>query len=193
MRTVLISVAHSSKAVGAVHHGGSPCEYEVSKRASMALYRHLSGEHAVELFDCGALTQNEYDDAKIARVNQCKPALAIELHCNASADPRANYFEAIYAKYSPAKAAAEHIVAALAEGYKSQALGHWKNNGARADDRNLFFLQRTIVPCVIVEGLFISNDEQAKWLVSGGTNTGQDQYGSFVANGIKRWLKEIGL
>jgi N-acetylmuramoyl-L-alanine amidase len=154
----------------------------------MALYRHLSGEFAVELYDCGALTQSEYDDAKVARVNQCKPSLALELHCNAG-PPKANYFEAIYAKYSPAKEAAEHVVEALAEGYKSQGLGHWKNNGARCDDRGLFFLQRTIVPCVIVEGLFISNDDQAKWLVTGGNTTGQDLYGTFVANGIKRWLK----
>lgn len=188
MKTILISVAHSSKAVGASHPDKTPCEYEVSKRASMILFRHLAGEYAVELFDCGALSAQDYDDAKVARVNTCKPSLAIELHCNAATDQRANYSETIYARHSTAKAAAEHIATALADGYTAEKL-KWRNRGAREDDRGLFFLQRTIVPCVIVEGMFISNDEAKHWLVTGNSITGQEKYGTFVADGIKRWLK----
>ncbi len=189
MKTVLISVAHSSRARGAANSGGLPVEYEVSKRASMACYRSLAGEVAVELFDCGPLPADKYDDAKVARVNTCRPDLAVEIHCNAGS-LRATYSETIYAnEHSPAKRPAQLIAEALQEGFLKAGFG-WPSRGARADDRGLFFLQRTIVPAVIVEGLFISNDEQADWLVNATDDgSGQDLYGLFVADGIKKWLR----
>jgi N-acetylmuramoyl-L-alanine amidase len=182
--SILISVAHSSKAQGAVEPGGVLTEYRVSMLASEACYRTLAGEYAVELFDCGPLSQSEYDNAKIARVNTCMPDLAIEIHCN-SGGPAANYSEVIYADAaSPARSAAACIAESLRLGFSGGNHKHWKSNGARVDDRGLFFLQKTKCPALIVEGLFISNLEQAIWLASGGAGV----YGALVASGIKQWL-----
>jgi len=183
--SILISVAHSAKAQGAVCSDGTLTEYYVSLRASESCWRSLSGEFEVELYDAGPLTLGEYAEKKVARVNQCRPDLAIEIHCNAG-PPGAQYSEVIYANdQSPARGAAIHITDALAAGFAKGHHKSWPKHGARADDRGLFFLQKTSVPCLIVEGLFISNQEQANWLSTGGA----DAYGILVATGIKRWLR----
>jgi N-acetylmuramoyl-L-alanine amidase len=183
--SILISVAHSSKSQGAVSAQGVLTEYHVSLRASTACWRSLSGEFECELYDCGDKTQCEYDEAKITRVNSCMPELALELHCNAG-PPGAQYSEVIYANEdSAAKAPGQVIAAALCEGFAGGHHKSWPSRGARVDDRGLFFLQKTRVPCLIVEGLFISNEEQAAWLATGGAET----YGILVATGIKRWLR----
>lgn len=181
--SVLISVAHSSKSQGAVDAHGVLTEYHVSLRASEACWRSLSGEFAAELYDCGPLSVDRYDDAKVERVNSCKPSLAVEIHCNAG-PAGAKYHEVIYAS-AAGMDAATHVCNALTEGF---SLGHhkqWPRRGARLDDRGLFFLQRTNVPAIIVEGVFISNEEQASWLSTGGA----EAYGILVADGLKRWLR----
>jgi N-acetylmuramoyl-L-alanine amidase len=182
--SVLISVAHSAKAQGAWDSQKTLSEYRVSLRASEACWRSLSGEFAVELFDCGPLSADEYDDAKIERINSCKPSLAVEIHCNASENRNAKYHEVIYGS-AQGMLAAEHVCNALTAAF-SGGNHKWPRRGARLDDRGLFFIKRTAVPAIIVEGLFISNDEQAAWLSTGGAET----YGILVANGIKRWLQE---
>lgn len=183
--SILISVAHSAKSQGAVNSTGVLTEYHVSLRASEACWRSLSGEFAVELFDVGLRNASEYDEDKLRRVNQCMPELALEIHCN-SGPPGAQYHEVIYAnEQSLAKEPAQLICSALTEGFSGGHHKAWPSRGARADDRNLFFLQKTRVPALIVEGLFISNEEQAGWLATGGAET----YGILVATGIKRWLK----
>lgn len=187
--SVLISVAHSAKSVGAVSSDGTLTEYLVSLRASLACFRSLSGEFAVELLDCGPLKSSEYDDAKLSRVNTCAPELALEIHCNAG-PPGAQYHEVIYAsKSSPAKAPAEIIAQHLSKGLNSATGVYSPSHGARVDNRGLFFLQKTLVPALIIEGLFISNKEHALWLANGGA----EQYGVMVAQGIKQWLKQWGL
>lgn len=183
--SVLISVAHSSKSVGAVNVDSALTEYLVSLRASLACFRALAGEVAGELYDCGPLKQTDYDDAKIARVNTCMPDLAIELHCNAG-PPGASYSEVIYASdASQARTPALLIADELKIGMASVPGVKSPSHGARSDDRGLFFLQKTKVPALIVEGLFISNPCQARWLANGGA----EKYGVMVADGIKRWIK----
>lgn len=162
----------------------------VSLRASLAAFRNLAGEYAVELIDCGALMPSEYAIEKVARVNGCAPALAIEIHCNGASDPRANYAEAIYHPSSPivGRAAAQAICDALAVGYAANH-ANWSVKGPRANslEQDLhwdFFLSKTSVPAVIVEGLFLSNNEQAQWLATGG----QEAYGLLVAAGVRKFL-----
>lgn len=190
-RPILFSVAHSSKAQGAKAPQDPLWEYFVSLRASLAAFRNLAGEHAVELFDVGPLPQREYDDAKVETVNRCKPRLAIEIHCN-SGPPSAEYSEVIYhAASQPGREAAEHIAKAIGDGFKAGHHKDWQSRGARAntiqfDKHLMFFIQRTQVPCVLVEGLFISNPEQAAWLASDG---GCEAYGLLVAAGVREWIK----
>lgn len=181
--SVLISVAHSSKAQGAVSPDGMITEYLASLRASLACWRNLAGDFAVELYDCGPLPVDLYDDAKVQRVNSCMPDLAVEMHCN-SGPPGARYHEVIYASGAGLDAAT-HVVDALSSGFANSHHKMWPRRGARLDDRGLFFLQKTKAPAIIVEGVFISNEEQARWLSTGGA----EAYGLLVADGIRKWLK----
>lgn len=182
--SILISVAHSSKSVGAVSPNGELTEYLVSLRASLACFRSLSGEFPVELYDCGPLKASDYDDAKLQRVNQCAPSLALELHCNAG-PMGAQYHEVIYAsKTSPAKVPAEFIASSLMRGLAAHDVKS-PSRGTRVDDRQLFFLQKTRVPSLIVEGLFISNPDHVRFLQA----SGAEHYGTIVADGIKQWLR----
>jgi len=187
---IMISVAHSSRSIGAVSPHGALTEYLISLRASVAAFRCLAGEFPVELFDVGPEPSISYDDLKVDRVNSCRPLLAVEIHCN-SGPAGAQYSETIYSgPKSPAKEPAAFIAAALRDGFSTIYGKRWPSRGARTDDRGLFFLQRTIVPAVIVEGLFISNKEQSEWLgESRSDGAGAEHYGVLVATGIKNWLR----
>lgn len=191
MRTVLASVAHSKASPGAQNGDWYVSEYDVSQRATIAFWQTLGGEHPVELYDAGPLTVREYDDAKIECVNACMPVLAIEMHLNASTNKKAKYGEVLYhAGSAIGKDAAEAVMASLARNFKSQGLD-WTPRGARPssieqDGHGLFFLERTKCAAIIVEGLFVSNDAHAKWLVD---NQMGRLYGCYVAEGIKSWLK----
>lgn len=193
-RSVLFSVAHS-----ALTGGASPpqdgtitpfTEYDVSLRASLAAFRTLAGRAQVEIFDCGAASSDrEYARLKTARVNQCKPTLAIEIHCNSAADPRPNYSEVIYYAGSvTGRAAAQFVANSLRAGFLSEGI-QAPVHGARAntiqqDGKSFFFLEDTLGASIIVEGVFISNHEHARWLSRGGA----EMYGTFVAEGILEWL-----
>jgi N-acetylmuramoyl-L-alanine amidase len=189
-RTILISVAHSAQASGAEspRDGNLPVftEYNVSLRASLAAFRLLAGQVGVELFDVGPMaTAQEYARAKIARVNQCRPSLALELHCNASLHPSANYSEVIYYKDSvTGKAAAESIANAL-KGLRAVVKSSARPNTTALDQKLFFFLEHTKVPALIVEGLFITNPTQAAFLSDGGA----EAYGIAVAQGLLVWLQ----
>jgi N-acetylmuramoyl-L-alanine amidase len=190
-RPILFSVAHSSKASGARSPDGLLSEYMLSLRATLAAIRNLAGEIPVEFLDVGPLRPGDYVTAKVNAVNRCAPALAVEIHANAAEkNPRANYGEVIHHRSSvEGKRAAALVCKALSAGYAKGNHQHWPVRGARANsiekDRHpLFFLELTKVPAVIVEGVFLSNLEQAAWLQSDG---GPEAYGLLVAAGLRRW------
>ncbi len=151
----------------------------------------MSGMYQVELYDVGDVASPSiYARFKMNRVNQCRPAIAIEIHCNAAADPKPNYGEVIYYKDSVVgRAVAEHVATAVKAGFAAKGMvGPW--HGARANtvalDKDLFFfLEDSIVPAIIVEGMFISNPHQAVYLSTGGA----EDYGIAVADGVMSWLR----
>lgn len=190
-RPVLFSVAHSAVSPGASTPDGVMTEYFMSLRATLAAIRNLAGAVPIEWFDVGPYEAHEYDDLKVDAINRCMPSLAIEIHCNAG-PASANYSEVVHHILSPTgKAAAEIMASTLAEGFKAGHHKNWPSRGARpntvAHDRHLFFmLERTKVPTIIIESLFISNLEQAAWLTAEG---GPEAIGALVASGVKRWIK----
>lgn len=194
MKSVLISVAHSCSSTGANNAIHAVSEYLVSLRASIAAWRTLTGTCAVELFDCGPLKPNEYDDAKVAKVNNCKPDLAVEIHLNSGGG---RYSEVLHKDGSLfGTTVAKRIAESLADGLRPRfAPADLEMRGARAnsvekDKHLLFFLERTSAPAVIVEGLFIDREAHVRWLVAeDGNERGAEAYGVFVANGIKRWAQ----
>ncbi len=193
-RTVMFCVAHSATNVGSRNDDLLLQEYMVSLRASLAAVRSLAGIVPVEFFDVGPIAnQSEYLQAKAAKINSCKPSLAIELHCNSDKSGRASYGEVIHYPGSEiGHAAGTAIATAIATGLKLTHKKDWQQRGARANsvekDKHMFYLlTETRVPVLIVEGFFISNHDQARWLVEGG----QEAYGVMVADGVRDYIKGL--
>lgn len=191
MRAVVLSVAHSSLARGAENARLALTEYDVSLRATDAACGVLR-QHScpVVVLDAAHNPTTAYDDIKIAAVRAINPSLAVEIHCNSNADKRANYGEVIHRAGDPVALRA----AVTVSDHLRDALGStkhlWPWRGARLDERKLFFLQKANCPALIVEGLFISNDEQAEWLASPG---GAEAYGALVGEGISLFLQRENL
>lgn len=191
-RPVLFSVAHSSQAQGAVSPDGLFTEYWVSLRATLAAVRTLAGIVPVEMFDVGPFKPSDYDDLKVNNINRCMPALAVEIHCNAGPHA-ANYSEVIHHEKSADGQRAARVVARTMQ-EEFAKLGHnWPSHGGRPntverDKHKMFLLQLTNVPTIIVEGLFISNEEQAAWLTQ---NDGFGTYGRIVAEGVRAWYAGV--
>lgn len=182
---IVLSVCHTKLAYGATTaHGLS--EYEVGKKASRAAFEllHLAKIPCV-LVEAGYFTREGAMAPKQRLIRDA--TLAVEIHCNANIDRSANYSEAIYHPASaPGKAAAEAIQAAVAAGMLAGNHGKWAVHKPRPDP-GLFFL-KTKTPAVIVEGVFVSNVEQATFLESDG---GPEAYGLIVAEGIKSWFQRL--
>lgn len=187
MRAVLLSVAHSHLARGAENARHGINEYDVSLRATEAAAAVLRQRSCpVVVLDAAHNPVTVYDDIKVAAARALNPSLAVEIHCNSNADKRANYGEVIHRAGDPlalraAVTVADHLRDALGS---TKHLWPWR--GARIDERGLFFLQKTNCPALIVEGLFISNDEQAEWLASPG---GAEAYGALVGEGISLFIE----
>lgn len=177
---IILSVAHTKRAQGA--RSASITEYEVSKIASRAAFEYLYGCG----IPCALMETGWFTQVESIKPKQRMPSgslLAVEIHCNGSENQNAKYSETIYNSGSVGgKNAAIAINKALVLGFTQGKHSSWPNKGARADD-SLFFL-RGPAPAVIVEGVFISNPEQAAWLAVAG---GCEAYGLLVAEGIKSW------
>lgn len=185
---IVLSVAHSSRSPGALSPNGKLREYDVSRRASFAASnRIVQAGHSCVVYDCGALPASDYDDAKKAFVDALKGVqLAVEIHCNANVDRAPCYSEVLHFPGSkPSEAAATTIASLLSQGLNAERAHQWRSRGPQPRS-DLFFL-KVKPPAVIVEGVFISNVEQAKWLAEGG----QEAYGVLVAEGILQWLTSL--
>lgn len=192
MRAVVLSVAHSYRARGASSERFALNEYDVSLRATEAACGVLRQHDCpVVVVDAGDQSPTTYAASKTEIINAINPGLAVEIHCNASADRSANYGEVIHHPLSPigmraAVTVGDHLRDALGN---TKHLWPWR--GAREwkqafDKHQFFFLSRINSPSIIVEGLFISNDEQAAWLAGPG---GAEAYGALVGEGIALFLQ----
>lgn len=195
MRAVVLSLAHSFGTGGATNKGVGISEYQVSERASLATARVLrSHSFPVVLIDAPGTKAKVYADFKVAAINKMNPLLAVEIHCNSASDEEACYGEVIHHPLSPLGEKAARRVSDRLEGSLGYSRHSWPWRGARAwsetqDKHQFFFLSRINCPSLIVEGAFISNDEQAVWLKSDG---GAETYGHMVGEGIVDFLKQEG-
>lgn len=191
MRAVILSVAHSWRAYGAYNQKHGLKEYDISLRATDAAATVLRQHDCpIGIVDAGDNGAKEYARIKTEVINAVNPSLAVEIHCNASQDSTANYGEVIHHPLSPFGARAAAAVSQRLEDAFKQAHHAWPWHGARPwkpqfDQHQFFFLSRTNCPSIIVEGLFLSNDEQAAWLKDGGA----EAYGALVGEGIAQFLE----
>lgn len=181
MRPVVLCVAHSARAQGAKN--GALTEYLVSRTASLAAFDALSRMHVpAALFDSGWTDRNEGLRRKVAHVNKLDAVLALELHVNASEDPRANYTEVLF---SSGSIVGLNAAEAVCKGLEAVTLPKgWRTRGAQGRS-DLYFLRETDCPALIVEPCMISNAAGAAWLSD---EDGAREYGRAVANGVALWL-----
>lgn len=144
---IAVSVGHGLNDPGAIN--GDRYEHTSAYSIAWRLREALTANgHTVHPISCFQTL-----DGKIREINEAhavKPFdLAIELHFNSSADPKANGTEVLY--YS---AKNEALAAKVSDGL-ARALG-LRNRGAVKRD-NLGFLKQTAPPALIVEVLFISS------------------------------------
>lgn len=185
---IVLSVAHSLLDRGATSADGALREHDVSWTATQACEVALAARHIpTAIMRFGDLDQLTYLRKKAQAINGMSPDAAVELHCNASADyPDAVYSEVIHHAWSvPGKGLAHAIAGAMGD---AMSRSHrWPSRGAVGRD-DLWLLNHTHCPTVIVEGVFISTPEQSAWLSSGGA----EAYGHVVAAGIMSWLDRTG-
>lgn len=185
MRAVVLSIAHSHRDRGAANPRVGVAEYELSVRAVDAAAAFLR-QHDCPVVILDAVDNLKHAPIKIAAIRALNPSLAVEIHFNSNEDVRANYGEVIHRAgdafgMRAALTVADHLRDTL------KATKHaWPWHGARADDRGLFFIQKTNCPSIITEALFISNDEQARWVQSAG---GAEAIGTIIGEGISLFIQ----
>ena len=183
---IALCVAHSSSSPGAVSsHIAGLSEYRVSQEATQACSVALSARGIANVvLDFRSMDQIQYLAKRVQAVNGMYPKAMVEIHLNSSGESeKANYSEAIHHPDSVSgKGLAHSIVNALGIGLGRSH--HWPSKGARGE--RLYVTEHTHCPTVIVEGLFISNKEQAEFLAD---PLGKQAYGMLVAEGIAEWLK----
>lgn len=191
MRAVVLSLAHSYRARGAANERYALNEFDVSVRATDAAAMVLRQHNCpVIVLDSADTPYPLYAHVKTEAIRAINPSLAVEIHLNSSTDKRANYGEVIHRASDPVGLRAAVTISDHLRDALGASMHLWPWHGAREDDRSLFFLRDTNCPSVIVEGLFVSNDEQAAWLASPG---GAEAYGALTGEGIALFLQRENL
>lgn len=188
---VMVVVAHSNASKGVVVDEGNAIkidEYEMSKRATVALVRALSNDFRVTYSHQAIGGDKNYLPLKVDEVNAVGPDIALEMHLN-SGPSTANYREVIYYPGSAkGKRAAELIAEALTDKFPNERPCKARANSVAADKHMMYFLDKTTVPSVLVEGFFLTNKDHRELLLRSG---GAEDYGLAVAAGLRKYLEEI--
>jgi len=128
--------------------------------------------------------ENLYEAINAA--NAAKVDLYFSVHCNASVKPQAHGVEAWYGGKAVSRQVAEAImqrIGAQLAGGQGQWIGRKRyplyNRGAKQG--NYAVLQRTTMPAVLVEILFISNSQEEAWLRD---RYVRQQFAQAIADGI---------
>lgn len=180
---IVLSIAHSKLDPGNTHMG--MVEHQVSIKMTNACATMLRA-HGVEVEVLPESEERNHLPGKVARINELKPQLAIELHTNSVTDPRPNYGEVIYHPESTEGRLAASCLSAMLRTALGRANHNWPFLGAEPDRRGLYYLVHTTCPAVIVEPLFQSNPDQAQWL---GSPDAPETIGAICADGIIAYLK----
>lgn len=188
---ILISVGHSEKAKGASNNSVGVYEYDLCKKiASSAAEVIKNSEFKCEFFDIGNVFP--YHQKKVDFVNKhLDLALAIEFHLNSYSGKTANYSSCFFMGNNKDMASLSECILG---NIKSGCSGHGWNNiksvglpSAGYNIKRYWFITETKCPAMIVEPLFISNDEQAEWLNTAGAC---EAVGMIIAEGILKWMRK---
>ncbi len=157
MKKVALIIGHSAKSPGATNktYGTSEFEFNGPLAHSVAEKLILEGYEPIIIYrDCSY-------SALPGKVNQTEADIAVSFHCNAF-NEQSNGSETLYYKHSSkgfmlASCIQEQVVNCL--GLKDRGLKPCvASHKGKAGDRGGLLLQKTLMPCVIVEPFFIDSD-----------------------------------
>ena len=186
---IFISVAHSVGS-GAFNELYNLQEYNCSQVMSKSCADHLTTNGIKNvLFDLGRVdTQSKRKQIKKEQIKLYNPELAIEIHLNSESTGSVNYSSCFTWKNNDSTLElSKDIINNFRIGMKNKIAGGFKEFVIPSDgfDVNRFwYLSDNKCNSIIVEPCFISNNEQAKYLL-------QESYlnsiGYMVAEAIKKW------
>ena len=193
VKTVIIDAGH-----GAFDCGGIADDGVFEKDINLALAKKL--DYVLKLYgintimtrtDDTALGKTETDSktnkvkdtkARVALMKENPNAIFISIHQNKFSDASVKGFQTFYKKGDEnAKLLAEFIQNSFVDGLKPD-----KVRVAKSDNRNVYILEKSTIPTVIVECGFLSNPEDLQNLKS---SAYQGKIAFKVAEGILKYIK----
>lgn len=182
----LVSVAHNGlKDMGAVNRNVGVNEYGISKRMCSAYAKYMN-KNGIEtfLYDIGMVHPHRKE--KINFINSKKIDLAVEIHLNSAIVSESNnpsYSSCFYhAGNKFTKNISDNIIKRM------KAVSHFSGNGISIgipcvgfDEKRFWFLTELRTNSILAEPMFISNDEQAEFLLS---ENGAESVGELIASSV---------
>lgn len=185
---ILLSIGHSAAARGAHNKKFNVSEYDLCK----VMVNSACDIMHSKAIDCVVLDANNkfpYHNHKVMVVNACKPQVAVEFHLNSYPGSGATYSSCFFWGQNKAMSRlSAFILANCKTAFEPMKWGQIKSVGLPEDGYDLdryWFITETKYPALIVEPLFISNNEQAAWLTSRGA---PEAVGMLIAEGILSWM-----
>lgn len=157
-RIVIVDAGHGGEDPGAISGGEGSHEKDINLGIVMCLKRYLSRLKGVKVYytrlDDSTVTHSQ----RLELANNLQADLMLSIHCNSSDSASMSGTEVLYASCVPASerfATQLCIAAAGATGFR--------NRGIVSRD-NIMLLRDTLVPSVIVECGFLSNEKERTFL-----------------------------
>lgn len=190
---ILFSVGHSKKVSGAFNQKFKVSEYELCQKIVTSAASYFS-DNGISVFLIDAENKYPYGQYKISSVNILRPDVAVEFHLNASPHQEADYSSCFYwGQNDRMKKLSLDILSEMKSLLTKFGWGTVKSVGLPCpgyDIDRYWFITETKCPSMIVEPLFLSNDEQAEWLLKEGSC---ESVGEAIAKGVLTWMKEENL
>ena len=163
---IFIDAGHGGSDPGAVN----PREHIKESDVALAIGKLLD-DALREIIPVLVIKHARYDDRhisiedRVAAAEEFKADIFISVHCNAAEDPQASGFEVWTSR---GQTQADRLATAIHEALLGVMGGHYGrtdyDDGDPDKEANFYVLRHTSMPAVLVEGEFISNDDQAVYL-----------------------------
>ena len=179
---IVIDPRHGGEDPGKVGVNGA-LEKDINLQMAQKLKSKLEarGLHVQMTREDDQVPNKKSDDMKqrLSLIEEIKPTLVISIHQNSFSDDNVRGAQVFYYTNSEAgRGAAECVQASLRE-FDSTNTREIKANS------EYYLLKKTPVPIIIVECGFLSNPEEAEFLV---VNEYQEEITESICSGILKWL-----
>lgn len=154
---VAIVIGHQEKSKGAVNSTFGMTEFEFNQKLAHDIEHNFGNLFNFDQHEIVVMYRETTLQNLPKEVNEQRPDLVIELHCNAF-NKQANGCETLYYH----KSIKGKTIAAIFQKHILEILKN-KDRGIKpktAEDRGGYMLRYTNAPCIITEPFFIDNDDE---------------------------------